>query len=60
MTLGQALSSLPAEERAKEVRLKAAVNGGATEIAEEYLNEIAPYIGESTCLGCSGCCRGTS
>jgi len=46
MTLGQALSSLPPEERAKEVRLKAAVNGGATEIAEEYLNEIAPYIGD--------------
>ena len=28
------------------MRLKAAVNGGATEIAEEYLNEIAPYIGD--------------
>ena len=46
MTLGQSLSSLPPEERANEMRFKAAVNGGATEIAEEYLNEIAPYIGD--------------
>lgn len=46
MTLGQAVSSLPPEERANETRLKAAVNAGATEIAEEYLNEIAPYIGD--------------
>ncbi len=46
MTLGQKLSSLPPEERAAEARLKAAVNQGATEIAEEYLNEISPYIGD--------------
>jgi class 3 adenylate cyclase len=46
MTLGQALSSVPPEERRSEARVKAAVNRGATEIAEEYLNEIAPYIGD--------------
>ena len=46
MTLGQKLSDLPPEERRNEARLKVAVNQGATEIAEEYLNEISPYIGD--------------
>ena len=46
MTLGQMLSTVPPEERRNEARLKATVNRAATEIAEEYLNEIAPYIGE--------------
>src|SRR5215475_8612750 len=44
MTLGQKLSDLPPEERGNEARLKVSVNQGATEIAEEYLNEISPYI----------------
>src|SRR5262245_8838155 len=46
MTLGQKLSDLPPEERRSEARVKVAVNQGATEIAEEYLNEISPYIGD--------------
>ena len=46
MTLGQRLSDLPPEERRNEARLKVSVNQGATEIAEEYLNEISPYIGD--------------
>ena len=47
MTVGQKLSGLPPEERAKRgARSRRAVNRGATEIAEEYLNEIAPYIGD--------------
>ena len=46
MTLGQKLSDLPPEERRNEARFKVSVNQGATEIAEEYLNEISPYIGD--------------
>jgi len=46
MTIGQKLSDLPPEERRSEARLKVAVNQAATEIAEEYLNEISPYIGD--------------
>jgi class 3 adenylate cyclase len=46
MTLGQKLSTLPPEERKAEAKLKVAVNQGATEIAEEYLNEISPYVGD--------------
>jgi class 3 adenylate cyclase len=46
MTLGQRISNLPPEERTSEARLKAAVNEAATEIAEEYLNEISPYTGD--------------
>lgn len=46
MTIGQKLSDLPPEERRSEPKLKAAVNQAATEIAEEYLNEISPYIGD--------------
>jgi class 3 adenylate cyclase len=46
MTIGQKLSDLPPEERRNEARLKVAVNQAATEIAEEYLNEISPYIGD--------------
>jgi len=46
MTLGQKLSELSPEERRNEARLKVSVNQGATEIAEEYLNEISPYIGD--------------
>src|SRR5262245_2887766 len=46
MTIGQMLSNLPPDERRGEARFKVAVNAGATEIAEEYLNEISPYIGD--------------
>lgn len=46
MTLGQMLSNLSPDERRAEAKVKVAVNTGATEIAEEYLNEISPYIGD--------------
>ncbi len=46
MTIGQKLSALGPEERASELRVKTAVNAAATEIAQEYLNEIAPYVGD--------------
>jgi hypothetical protein len=45
MTIGQKLSDLsPAERRVPE-RFKEVVNQAANEIASEYLNEIAPYLG---------------
>lgn len=45
MTVGQKLSDLsPAERRVPE-RFKDVVNQAANEIAAEYLNEIAPYLG---------------
>jgi class 3 adenylate cyclase len=45
MTVGQKLSDLtPAERRVPE-RFKEVVNQAANEIAAEYLNEIAPYLG---------------
>jgi class 3 adenylate cyclase len=46
MTIGQALSAIAPEERSGEIRLKTAVNAAATEIAQEYLAEIAPYTGD--------------
>jgi class 3 adenylate cyclase len=46
MTIGQKLSALGPEERVSELRVKSAVNAAATEIAQEYLNEIAPYVGD--------------
>ena len=45
MTIGQRLSDLGPKERAKENELKVAVHQTATEIAQEYLNEISPYVG---------------
>jgi class 3 adenylate cyclase len=46
MTIGQKLADLrPAERRLRE-RFQEVVGHGATEIATEYLNEIAPYIGD--------------
>jgi class 3 adenylate cyclase len=46
MTIGQKLSDLrPAERRLRE-RFQEIIGHGATEIATEYLNEIAPYLGE--------------
>jgi class 3 adenylate cyclase len=44
MTIGERLATLRPEERANEYRLKEAVNQAATEIAQEYLVEIAPYV----------------
>jgi class 3 adenylate cyclase len=46
MTIGQKLSSLDPEERGEQDRFKAAVNAAALEIAQEYLNEIEPGLGE--------------
>jgi hypothetical protein len=45
MTIGDRLVALRPDERRNEHRLKEAVNQAATEIAHEYLAEIAPYIG---------------
>jgi len=45
MTIGERLAALRPDERRHEHRLKEAVNLAATEIAHEYLAEIAPYIG---------------
>jgi class 3 adenylate cyclase len=46
MTIGQRLSALSVDERKQESRLKAVVNHAATEIAHEYMKEIAPYLGD--------------
>jgi class 3 adenylate cyclase len=46
MTIGERLGALRPDERRNEHRLKEAVNQAATEIAHEYLAEIAPYIGD--------------
>jgi class 3 adenylate cyclase len=44
MTLGERLAALRPDERGNEHRLKEVVNQAATEIAQEYLVEIAPYV----------------
>jgi class 3 adenylate cyclase len=44
MTLGERLAALRPEERRHEHRLKEVVNQAATEVAQEYLVEIAPYV----------------
>ena len=44
MTIGERLTALRPDERRNEFRLKEAVNLSATEIAHEYLAEIAPYV----------------
>jgi class 3 adenylate cyclase len=46
MSIGQRLSFLPPEERQSELRLKEIIHQAAAEIAQEYLAEIAPFIGE--------------
>ena len=46
MTIGDRLASLRPDERQHEHRLKEAVHRAAGEIAQEYLAEVAPYIGE--------------
>jgi hypothetical protein len=45
MTIGERLVALRPEERRSELRFKEVVHQGATEIAHEYLAEIAPHIG---------------
>jgi hypothetical protein len=44
MTIGERLTALRPDERRNEFRMKEAVNQAATEIAHEYLAEIAPYV----------------
>ena len=46
MTIGERLSALRPDERRSELRFKEVVHQAATEIAHEYLAEIAPFIGE--------------
>ncbi len=45
MTIGDRLATLRPDERRHEHRLKEAVNQAASEIAQEYLAEITPYVG---------------
>jgi len=45
MTVGERLGALRPEERKDEHRFKQAVTQAATEIAHEYLAEIAPHVG---------------
>jgi hypothetical protein len=46
MTIGDRLVALRPDERRNEHRMMEAVNQAATEIAHEYLAEIAPYVGD--------------
>lgn len=46
MTTGERLAALRPEERRNEHRFKEVVNQAATEIAQEYLAEIAPHVGD--------------
>jgi class 3 adenylate cyclase len=46
MTIGERVAALPADVRRHEQRIKEAIHQAATEIAHEYLAEIAPYIGD--------------
>src|SRR5262249_22589271 len=46
MTIGERLAALRPEERRTELRFKEVIHQAAAEIAQEYLAEIAPYIGE--------------
>ena len=46
MTIGQKLSDLRPTERRLRERFQETVGHAATEIATEYLNEIAPYLGD--------------
>jgi len=46
MSIGERLSTLRPEERRDEIRFKEAIHQAATEIAHEYLAEIAPFIGD--------------
>jgi class 3 adenylate cyclase len=46
MTIGERLAALRPDERRDEHRLKEVVHQTATEIADEYLAEIAPHLGD--------------
>jgi len=46
MTIGERLAGLRPDERRSELRLREVVHQAATEIAHEYLAEIAPYVGD--------------
>jgi class 3 adenylate cyclase len=46
MTIGERLAALRPDERRSELRVKEVVHLAATEIAHEYLAEIAPHIGD--------------
>ena len=46
MSVGERLSGLRPEERRSEQRLKEVVHQAAVEIAQEYLAEIAPHVGD--------------
>ena len=45
MTIGQRLSDLAPEDRT-EASVKQAINQASTGIAQEYMNEIQPYVGD--------------
>ena len=45
MTIGERLATLRRDERRSELRLKEVVHQAAAEIAQEYLAEIAPHVG---------------
>src|SRR5215475_2909292 len=44
MTIGERLATLRPQDRSNEYRFKEVVNQAATEIAQEYLVEISPYV----------------
>ena len=46
MTIGERLTALRSDERRNELRFKEVVHQAATEIANEYLAEIAPHVGD--------------
>jgi class 3 adenylate cyclase len=46
MTIGERLAALRPDERRNELRFKEVVHLAATEIAHEYLAEIAPHVGD--------------
>lgn len=51
MTVGQKLAAIEPNERANEREFKRAVNEAASEIVQEYLNEIAPHLGDVDLAG---------
>ena len=51
MTVGQKLAAIEPDERANERDFKRAVNEAASEIAQEYLNEVAPQLGDVDLAG---------
>ena len=51
MTVGQKLAAIEPDERANERDFKRAVNEAASEIVQEYLNEVAPHLGDVDLAG---------